>query len=201
MTNLCFQPVLCGDSANGATRTTLKIEARECAGRPVDLWIDAHAKLVATSRGSPLDSASQILLATVVSQNGSTHAAPTWWMIPRAESLALNGVRVLPLAALEPGDFLTAGIHRWLITFHWTPEPIPAPEAVASRECPVCGGCLSLAPVIRCPCGRYYHLEKPEAPDDAKVLNCYLTGRCRVCQREPSLEPRYLPSAEEKLLV
>jgi hypothetical protein len=202
MTNLCFQPVLRGDAAkDSAVHSTLQIDALKCEGRPIDLWTDAAGVLVATSHDSQPHSPAESLLATVVSRMAATHAEPHWWLIPRTNLLALNGVRMLPLAALEPGDFLTAGIHRWLVTVHWTPEPIAAPEAIASRECPVCGGCLSLSPVIRCPCGRYYHLEKPEAPDDANALNCYLTGRCNVCQREPSLEARYLPCAEEKLLM
>lgn len=202
MRNLCLQSILRSDAPKRPSpRPTLQIDSEECNGQPIELWNDPAGLLYVTSHDAPPHSPADSRLATIMSRSAGTTSDPTWWLVPRTNLLALNGIRLLPLAALEPGDLLTAGSHRWLITSHWTPEPAAAPEAIASRECPVCGGALSLAPVIRCPCGRYYHLEKPDTPDDASALNCYLTGRCTVCHREPVLEPRYLPSPEEKLLV
>jgi hypothetical protein len=128
-------------------------------------------------------------------------ADPQWWIAPRSQNLAINGLRPLPLAAIEPGDILSHGSFRWLVTNIWKPVPFTAPESIAERDCPICGGKLGLAPIIRCPCGRFYHLERPDDLSDSQALNCYFPGPCGVCHRTPGLDPDLLPGAEEKLLV
>lgn len=122
-----------------------------------------------------------------------------WWLAPRErKSLAINGVPPLPLAALEPGDLLSVGPAWWLVTSPWAAEPQPAPEELSQRPCPVCGGALGLAPVAQCTCGRYYHLESPGAEGD-DVLNCFLSGPCGLCNRQPTLDEILWPEPPAKL--
>jgi hypothetical protein len=129
----------------------------------------------------------------------STPLGLDWWLAPRHPSLAVNGVAPLPLAALEPGDLLSSGAAWWLVASLWTAEPRPAPAELAGRQCPVCGGPLSAANVCQCPCGRFYHLEAPDAGDNEQVLNCYLAAPCGLCGRQPTLEPTFWPEPAESL--
>lgn len=203
MSNLCFQPVM--NSARplmskppDAPVPLLRIEMDRCTVEPLDLWADDKGGLEYAPHQPKPDKTNR--LATILCRAQGPHADPQWWLVPHSRNVALNGVRPLSLAVVEPGDLLTAGTHRWLITTLWSPQSAPAPEAIKNRECPVCGGKLEVAPVVRCPCGRYYHLEKPDDPDNKDALNCYLSGACSVCHRAPSLEPVFLPNAEEKWL-
>ena len=116
------------------------------------------------------------------------------------EIVILNGARTLPLAVIDAGDLLTLGAATWFLASEWTPEPQAAPPELADRPCPVCGGELKLAPVVRCVCGRYAHLEDRSAPGDPQLLNCYLAGPCGVCQRAPSLNSVLVPEPPDKLL-
>jgi len=151
------------------------------------------------------------LTAETVDQ--STHAArvadlllrdstsgPLCYLVPRDQALFLDGVKPLPLAALTPGSLLSLGPRRWLVTMRCQPKPAPASAELAERKCPVCGGELKLAPIVQCPCGRYYHLEKPDAGAGEDVLNCYLASACGLCNRPPSLAPVLVPEPPEKLL-
>lgn len=204
MNNLCFQMV---GSPEGRSReldgplSTLRVDAESCAPQSLDLWSDDVGCIHTEPHAEGALRIGEDLLATLVCRICSATADPHWWLVPKSAVMELNGIRPLPLATIEPGDLLTAGNRCWLVTMLWTLQPAPAPEHVAARECPVCGGPLSLAPVVRCPCGRYYHLEKPDDPGDSQSLNCFLTGPCGVCHREASLEPKFLPSAEERLLL
>lgn len=130
---------------------------------------------------------------------GDSPSGVTWWLAPRVPALTINGLAPLPLAALEAGDLLAVGPQHWFVAALWIVQPQPAPDSLADRPCPVCGGALSLAPVCQCPCGRYYHLEKPGASDDEDALNCYLAGPCGLCGREPTLDPQLLPDPPERL--
>jgi len=125
---------------------------------------------------------------------------PLGYLIPRQGELRLDGVAPLTLAMLHPGTLLSIGARRWFVTTQWQPEPSPAPAELAERKCPVCGGELKLAPVVQCTCGRYYHLEKPDAAASEPVLNCFLAGACGLCNRPPSLEPVLTPEPPEKLM-
>jgi hypothetical protein len=123
-----------------------------------------------------------------------------WFLLPASDGLLLNGTRPLPVAVVEPGDLLATGDETWFLASEWAAEPQAAPPELADRPCPVCGGELKLAPVVRCVCGRFAHLEDKSAPGDPQLLNCYLAGACGVCQRKPSLAPVLVPEPPEKLL-
>jgi hypothetical protein len=164
-----------------------------------------HGFRLACSNGAmrlvPSDSAdasASEAFATVMAR--PTSAGSGWWLVPSCDGLTINGVVPLPLSALEAGDLLAVGSDWWLVVSQWTAEPAPAPAELADKPCPVCGGTLRLAPVCRCRCGRYYHLEAPQNPDDGQALNCYLAGPCGLCSRPPSLEPMLSPEPPAKLL-
>ena len=131
----------------------------------------------------------------------SARGEPAWFLAAKTPALALNGVTpLLPLVQLTPGDVISVSRQAWFVTRRWTPTPVTAPDAVAHKPCPVCGVELSLAPVVQCPCGRWSHLERPEAPDNADVLNCFLLSKtCGGCQRPTTLEPQLIPEPPEVL--
>ena len=163
----------------------------------VGLWRDDGGTLRAATPAED-EAGSWELLAELAAR--PTAAGPAWWLAPRCEALTINGAVPLPLAALEGGDLLAAGSHWWLVATEWAPEPMAAPADLADKPCPVCGGALKLAPVCRCPCGRYYHLESPQTADGGQALNCDLAGPCGLCGRRPSLEPVLFPEPPAKLL-
>ena len=110
------------------------------------------------------------LLFTLICLESSPPGQPVqreWLLLRRDRTLQVNGIPVLPIATLEPGSLIAAGRQRWLVTSLWRPAPHAVPDAVKDVDCPVCGAPLSLAPVVRCACGRYMHLEKP---DQARAL-------------------------------
>jgi hypothetical protein len=125
---------------------------------------------------------------------------PQWLIVRRDHTLLHNGLKAFALNLVEPGDLLACGAHSWLVTDLWQPHPQSAPEALANEACPVCGGSLHLAPVVRCVCGRYTHLEKPDNLADPQALNCYLQSGPCACLRTPSLEPAFLPEPDESLV-
>jgi len=175
----------------------LRIDAWQCQKAPLELYLDSQERLAAAPASKVRK---QKRIAAVISGPGASANDYSWWLIPRSAMVSINGVQPFPLAALDRGVLLTFGGHRWLVASQWAPTPCPAPQSVANRDCPVCGGALSLAPVIQCPCGRYYHLENPGDADNPGLLNCYLSGACGMCGREPSLKPQLLPTPDEKLL-
>jgi hypothetical protein len=126
-----------------------------------------------------------------------------WYLVPHAQDLQLNGKRPLSLAALEPGDIVSVGSGDWWVAQLFTPTRIDPPENLAGKCCPVCGFDLVelKIPVVGCSCGRtFYHLEKPEEPDNPDVLNCWLkANQCASCQQPCSMEPRLIPEAPIKL--
>src|SRR5207249_3585639 len=125
---------------------------------------------------------------------------PLCHVVARHPNLRIDGFAPLPLATLSPGSLVHLGEASWFVTARWQPAPGPAPPELAERKCPVCGGELKLAPVLQCICGRYVHLEKPDAPAGVDVLNCALAGPCGLCNRPPRLEPLLSPEPPDKLL-
>jgi hypothetical protein len=137
----------------------------------------------------------------VASPLGELHpVGSSWFLLPSADGLLLNGSGPLPLAAIDPGSLLAAGSETWFVTAEWAPEPQDAPPELADRPCPVCGRELKLARVVKCACGRYAHLEDPALPDDPNLLNCHLAGPCGVCGRPPALDPVLIPEPPEQLV-
>jgi len=196
---LTFQPVgpLAADAESAPAPLRLPPVAAPVEG--VGLWRDGRGALrVAPPDEPPVEEEAGRweMLAVLAARQAA--AGPTWWVMPRHAALMINGAAPLPLAMLEAGDLLTVGSHWRLVAGEWAPEPAPAPADAADKPCPVCGGALKLAPVCRCPCGRYYHLESPQAAD-AQALNCYLAGPCGLCGRRPSLEPVLFPEPLLKL--
>jgi hypothetical protein len=129
-------------------------------------------------------------------------AAPSWMLIARSNHIGLNGqTPTLPIAAIGPGDLLSIGEQCWMVSSLWRPEPIDAPAELRDKPCPVCGGELGVARVVQCSCGRWSHLENPDAPDDPNALNCFLkAGACGECGRRASLEPQMIPEVPDSLL-
>jgi hypothetical protein len=188
---LGFLPVL-----GGGSRPQAREPVRAGAdGPPLDLLLGPEG----SPRLAPASQQAGESLAVLRGQPSS--AGVVWWLVARSPALAVNGSRPLPLTALQPGDLVTVGADVcWLVVEEWAASPSPAPPELAGRPCPVCGGELGCAPVCRCVCGCYAHLEEPGAPDPAKVLNCYLSGPCSLCGRRPTLEPVLVPEPSEKLL-
>jgi len=178
----------------------VRIDAEQCGTAPVELSLQNGKCVIGSSRGKSRKIRSQTPLAAIICRPGNGADDYSWFLIPRWCLLTVNGVRPLGLAALDAGAILACGHWRWLVTSQWAPSPRPVPEALAKRECPVCGGELGLAPIVRCQCGRYYHLENPRDRDNPALLNCYLSGPCGLCGAEPSLESKLFPEPDEKLL-
>lgn len=194
--NIILLPVMRDKSPNQVAGM-LRLAADECREKPAEIVLDAegHARRV-SSKGM----LNHQRLATITCRPGAIEGEYSWWLVPRSPQLLLDGSPALPLAALDGGMLLMHGGQRWWLSSVWTPRPRPAPASVAKRNCPVCGGELELAPVLQCPCGRYYHLEDPDRRNDPQLLNCYLSGPCGLCAHEPSLEPALLPDPGEALL-
>lgn len=196
MKELCFVPVL-GPCPPGSELH--RLNPVECSGSVQEVWCVDGASLTFMEPDVPRHDAGDVHLATLLC-NGDPRTDPLWWLIPRNSDLMINGSHPLPIAAVEPGQLMSWGRNTWMVTTVWTPEPITVPEKLAEQQCPVCGGPLGAAPVIMCGCGRYYHLENPEVPDDPNALNCYLrAGACGLCKREPVLTPQLVPEPHERL--
>ncbi len=197
MKTFCLHPIR--QISTDSDRTPLLcVSSSDCEENPPILWITKQGGL----RISPAQKVRETSrrMASLLHRE-SAGANPQWLLTPLSEELLHNGIRPLPLAIIEPGEVLAFEGQCWLTSELWQPTPAPAPEKIAEKECPVCGGALKLAPVIQCPCGRYYHLEHPETPDDPQALNCYLTaGMCGLCERKPSLDPQFLPLPPEELI-
>ena len=115
-------------------------------------------------------------------------------LIAAARSVQVNGRRPFRLAIIQPGDLLSIEDATWMLVKLWRPEPADAPPELAGKPCPVCGGALGLAPVVRHTCGRWYHFQRPDAPDDVDALNCYLAaGSCSGCSAPLTMEPVAIP--------
>ncbi len=176
----------------------LCISSADCREAPRMVWITKRGRL----RSSPAQQVHETArrMARLLYRDAG-HGNSQWLFAPLCDEVLHNGIRPLAIAIIEPGDVLALGEECWFASELWRPAPVPAPENIAEKECSVCGGPLKLAPVIQCPCGRYYHLEHPETPDDPQALNCYLTaGMCGLCERKPSLEPQFLPTPPEELI-
>ena len=198
MKTLCLHPLRSNTkSQNGSSLAFVSISSDDCVESPLILWVDRHARL----RVSPAAKLRRKDRGIARLLYRESNANSKWLFAPSSDGIVHNGIRPLPLAIVEPGDVLAFGKLSWLTSELWRPVPALAPEAVAEKECSVCGAALKLAAVIQCPCGRYYHLERPEQPDDPEALNCYLTaGMCGLCQRKPSLDPQFLPVPPEELI-
>ena len=194
MRTLCLHPVQA--PGQSGQPEYLLIRSTDCRDIPLGLWT-AAGKLMLSADASVPEGERVANFLYRDAANGNSQ----WFLSAMSSRLMHNGVRPLPLAIVEPGDLLAVDDRRWLVTELWQPVPAPAPERIAEKECSVCGGRLKLAPVIQCPCGRYYHLEHPESPGDPQALNCYLTaGMCGLCERKPSLTPQFLPPPPEELI-
>jgi hypothetical protein len=131
-----------------------------------------------------------------------TGRAAGWLFLRLSDAVAINGAVPLGLAWLAAEDLFAVGARVWFLAWRWTPQPVEAPAELRDKKCPVCGLPLAAAPVVACACGRWSHLEKPEAADDSEALNCYLTSAaCGGCNEPASLEPRLLPEIPEKLTL
>lgn len=196
MKTLCLHPVRCHASSDA--NPFFSVSSDECHDSPMVLWLTKQNELrisPAAKVGRKPHRIASLLFRQAANENSQ------WLLTPLSDQVIHNGIRPFTLAVLEPGDVLACQNQSWLTSELWRPTPSQAPEAVAEKECSVCGGPLNLAPVIQCPCGRYYHLEKPETPDDPQALNCYLTaGMCGLCERKPSLDPQFLPIPPEELI-
>jgi hypothetical protein len=198
MKTLCLHSVQSVKRADSTDPHYLLISSDDCGETPLVLWMTKAGEL-------RIDSAKQVRpknnrLASLLYRE-SANSNSQWLLAPMSSRVMHNGIRPLSLAIIEPGDVLAFENQRWLTTELWRPIPAPAPQAVAEKECSVCAGPMKLAPVIQCPCGRYYHLEHPDNPDDPQALNCYLTaGMCGLCERKPSLDPQFLPLPPEELI-
>ena len=124
-----------------------------------------------------------------------------WYLVTPHASIGINGTSpVLPVARVEPGDLLSIGDRFWFVSTLLRPELMDAPAELRDKPCPVCGGELGLAQVVQCSCGRWMHLERPDDPDAADALNCFLAaGRCGGCGRQSSLEPIIIPAVPERM--
>ena len=180
-------------AAAGEGRRTFAVIMR---GAGLDLVpLDEGAQAAAGQQGD-----GEVVAVLWATGSGATAA---WYLLPRSERLAINGLcPPLPLARLEPGGLLGVGRECWMVAAVWQPQPMPAPPELAAKKCPVCGGPLSLAPVVQCgECGRWTHLERPDEPNSTEALNCFLAGgMCGECKRPASLAPQITPEPPEKLL-
>jgi hypothetical protein len=193
---LGFVPVL-HSPGNGRSATINRPPVLVPADLPVlALLVDSQGELTVLPAGEATDLPGTLLAEVAARTSGGT---PAWWLAPRSASLLVNGLAPLALTLLAPGDLLAFAAHWWLTVSQWTPQPGPAPAEMAEKPCPVCGMPLNLAPVAQCPCGRYYHLEKPEGNEEADALNCFLAGPCRMCSRTPTLAPVLMPEPSAKL--
>lgn len=196
MKTLCLHSIRSQTSSNA--EPFLAVSSEDCQESPLVLWLTQRQELRISPAAKVLSKPHQIAsLLYRPSANGNS----LWLLTPLSDHVIHNGIRPLSLAILEPGDVLAFEHRSWLTSELWQPTPGPAPASVAEKECSVCGGPLHLAPVIQCPCGRYYHLERPETPEDPQALNCYLTaGMCGLCERKPSLDPQFLPVPPAELI-
>jgi hypothetical protein len=199
MKTLCLHSIHSGQSSASNSPRSLLVASADCEETPLVFWKTIDGEIKATS---PTDVRKKSPRLASLLYRESGNANPTWLMAPLSVGIMHNGIRPLPLAIIEPGDVIAFEDQTWLITELWRSTPGPAPEKIAEKECSVCGGAMKLANVLQCPCGRYYHLEHPETPDDPTALNCYLTsGMCGLCGRKPSLEPQFLPVPPEELVT
>ncbi len=195
MKTLCLHPIHVSPSLASEPRI---IRSTDCEKSPLVFWKSQAGEIQATPAADVGKKANRF--ARLLYRE-SANANPQWLFAPLSMHVMHNGIRPLPLAIIEPGHVIAFEDQSWLITELWRPVPMPAPERIADKECSVCGGAMKLANVIQCPCGRYYHLENPETPDDPNALNCYLSaGMCGLCERKPSLEPQFLPVPPEELI-
>jgi hypothetical protein len=126
----------------------------------------------------------------------------SWFLLRRSHRVGVNGITpTLPLMVLEPGALLSLEDRFWMASLLWIPTPATAPDDLADKKCPVCGGELKLAPVVKCLCGRWVHLEKPDTPDDPDALNCFFEGgRCGSCGHPATLAPQVIPEPPAALI-
>jgi hypothetical protein len=127
-------------------------------------------------------------------------AETTWFLLSGCKTLAVNGSPLLPIRQLDPGSVLSLGSKCWWISSFWQPRPVDAPADLADKLCPVCGATLGLVPVVRCACGRWTHLERPEEPTSQEALNCYLAAPSCPCGLPATLEAQISPEPPGRLL-
>lgn len=137
-------------------------------------------------------------LAVVASRASGSDVS--WYLLPLAAIVSVNGLSPLPLVRLDSGSVLTFGCRGWWVATLFSPTPQAAPPELQDKLCPVCGGPLGLAPVVRCPCGRWSHLERPDAPQSAEALNCYIAAAACICGRATTLSPEICPRPPQTFL-
>ena len=128
-----------------------------------------------------------------------------WYLVCSSPLVSLDTLAPpLSLTALDPGSILSIGLYSWLIAHRWSAQPAEVPEEFKDESCPICGGLLALAPVVRCYCGRLLHLQltPQQRADDGgadDILDCFLkAGDCR-CGIEATLAPQILPVRARRL--
>lgn len=198
MKTLCLHLIHADHRSGPKMPEPLLVRSTDCEETPLVFWKPNRGAMKTSGpKGIPKKA---VRFASLLYRD-SANSNPTWLFAPLSPSVMHNGIRPLPLAIIEPSHVLAFEDQTWLVTELWRPTPFPAPEKIADKECSVCAGQMKLAPVIQCPCGRYYHLERPDALDDPNALNCYVTsGMCGLCERKPSLEPQFLPVPPEELI-
>ncbi len=143
-----------------------------------------HAADVGTGRNKP-----NALLCYQPIEGGAE-----WFVLDFSGQFTINDQPAFGIQRIAPGDLLCRGSESWFITERISPQPIDAPPSVRQKPCPTCGEKLGAAPVATCSCGRFLHLERPEAPDDPSALNCFLiTKVCGGCGQPTTLEPQLVP--------
>ncbi len=198
MKTLCLHPVRKGQNSKDSSSEVLLISSEDCQETPLVLWMTKQGGF-RVSPENKVRASSNRLASLLYREEANSNSQ--WLLSPLSAAVMHNGIRPLSLTMIDPGDVLAVENQSWLTSELWRPIACEAPENIAEKECSVCGGALNLAPVIQCPCGRYYHLERPETPDDPQALNCYLTaGMCGLCERKPSLDPQFLPVPPEELI-
>jgi hypothetical protein len=198
MKTLCLHSINALHRPSDNSPKSLLVTSDDCEESPLVFWKTNDGEIKATKPAEIHKNDSRL---AILLYRESGNSNPTWLLAPHSVQVMHNGIRPLPLAIIEPGHVIAFEDQAWLVTELWRPMPAPAPEKIAEKECSVCGGAMKLANVIQCPCGRYYHLEHPESPDDPNALNCYLTsGMCGLCERKPSLDPQFLPVPPEELI-
>jgi hypothetical protein len=195
---LGFLPVIRpAGSPSPAGAAILPVLVPLAVGSPMSLIADADGGLSVRPSSDVADEPGT-LLAELKSR--PSNGSDGWWLAARSRRLTVNGLLPFALTLLSPGDLLAFDEHWWMTVSEWKAQTQPAPAEMAEKPCPVCGMALNIAPVVQCPCGRFYHLENAEASDPAEVLNCFLAGPCRMCNRQPSLTPVLMPEPPAKLL-
>ena len=202
MDNLVLLPLQSAEASEGVSEVEIQSAPGTTTKRVLRLDADETLSVVPLEDMSRVNGATNQPHRQVALLCGTKTTSDTaWFVMGCCGDLMVNGVSPLELMRVDRGALLSLGGHCWWAASIWRPQPAAAPAELAARPCPVCGGPLSLAPVVQCPCGRWTHLERPEQADSPDALNCYLAAAKCDCGRAASLEPQISPQPPGKLLA